>query len=216
MTDTTPSKPVLILGAGGHGQVVAQAVLASGRNVLGFLDDDKQKLGQTLEGFSILGDSNDAPDLLNQNDASLIVAIGDNQQRHLKLFSLLNANLEITTVIHPSAVVAPNTIIGLGTVIMPLAVVNTGAEIAQGVIVNSSSVIEHNVKLGVCAHVSPRAVIAGDSVVLDRVWVGAGAVVKEGLTLGTDAIVGAGAVVLEDVALEDTVVGIPAKSIRTS
>ena len=216
MTDTTHSKPVLILGAGGHGQVVAQAVLASGRSVLGFLDDDKEKLGQTVEGFYILGDSNDAPDLLSQNDASLIVAIGDNQKRHLKLFSLLNANLELTTVIHPSAVVAPNTLIGLGTVIMPLAVVNTGAEIAQGVIVNSSSVIEHNVKVGVCAHISPRAVVAGDSVVSDRVWVGAGAVIKEGLTLGTDAIVGAGAVVLEDVALEDTVVGIPAKSIRSS
>ena len=56
MTDTTHSTPVLILGAGGHGQVVAQAVLASGRSVLGFLDDDKEKLGQTVEGFNILGD----------------------------------------------------------------------------------------------------------------------------------------------------------------
>ena len=73
---------VVIVGAGGHGRVIADTVIARGDSVRGFLDDDMSKLGENIyRGARVLGRSHDAASFA---DCRFIVAIGDALRESLK------------------------------------------------------------------------------------------------------------------------------------
>ena len=41
---------ILIVGAGGHGKVVLDILIESGANILGFIDENKDKTGKKVNG----------------------------------------------------------------------------------------------------------------------------------------------------------------------
>lgn len=215
------SRRLLVWGAGGHGAVVADAVRAAGDQPVGFIDRNADRLGQVVPGTDLsvlLIESvllNDMASLLAQVDASGVVwGIGDNAAR-LSLHDRLADGL-VATVGHPSAVVAPSTSIGAGSVVLARTVVNPRARIGAAVILNTGCIVEHDCAIGDGAHVSPGAVLSGGVTVGRLAWIGAGAVVLPGRRVGAGAIVGAGAVVTRDVAEGATVVGNPARSLEKS
>ncbi len=205
--------PVLLLGAGGHGRVVAQVLRAAGREIAGFLDDDPTKIGIEVDGLRVLGTSEDAARLGSSIGAVVIVGVGDNTQRGARLSQLQAEGVAIASVVDPSAVVAPGVTIGAGAVVMPRAVVNTGCTIGFGCIVNTSASLDHDTALGDCAHASPGAITSGGVSVGAFAWLGTGAIVLPGVRIGEHAVVGAGAVVREDVPAHTTVVGVPARPV---
>ena len=205
------ARPVLVLGAGGHGRVVVQALRSAGRIVAGFLDDDRTKTGTEVDGCPGLGTSEDAEALTAELGAALLVGLGDNAQRGERQRGFEASGLPLTIAIDPSAVVAPNVEIGAGTVILPGAVVNTGARLGAGCVINTSASLDHDTVVGDYAHLSPGVITSGGVRVGDLAWLGAGAIVMPGLQVGTQAIVGAGALVREDVKSGATVVGVPAR-----
>ena len=211
-TETDRSR-VLILGAGGHGRVVAQVLRAAGREVAGFLDDAAAKTGTEVDGVRVLGTSEDAARLASSLGAAVIVGVGDNAQRGVRQGQLQADGLAIASVVDPSAVIAPGVGLGAGAVVMPGAVVNTGCTLGVGSVVNTSAVLDHDTELGDYAHASPGAITSGGVSVGAFAWLGAGAVVLPGVRIGEHAVVGAGAVVREDVAARTTVVGVPARPI---
>jgi UDP-N-acetylbacillosamine N-acetyltransferase len=204
------SQPLLVYGAGGHGLVVAEAAELAGFDVLGFIDDG-QFPGTPVGDFAVLGGGG----MAGEYDAALIVAIGNNHHRWTVLERLLEAGAIVTSVIHPSATVSPSARIDTGVFIGPKAVIHAQATVGQGGIVNSAAVVEHHVNLAAAVHVAPGAVLTGRVRVGARAMIGAGAVVLPDVAIGDDAVVGAGAVVTRSVDAQCTVVGNPAKVIRT-
>lgn len=205
-TRTTSSNRLVIYGAGGHGLVVADAAIASGWRVEGFIDDNATV--SSIAGHPVWRRLADAPP-----GVAVIVAIGDNAARQRLLDSVRASDTPIASVVHPSAVVSPTATIAPGVFVGPLSVVNALATLELGAIVNSGAIVEHHNRIGICAHIAPGVTLAGGVEVGGMALVGTGASIRPRVRIGTKATVGAGSVVVADVADGETVVGVPAKPI---
>jgi sugar O-acyltransferase (sialic acid O-acetyltransferase NeuD family) len=199
-----------ILGASGHGKVVADAALSLGWSVITFFDDAIGSKSINLHDWRVEGNFED---LLSRKDEfdGIVVAIGNNAIREQKLTALAEQGAPVISVVHPSAAISSLCRYGPGTVILANAVVNIDACLGLGVIVNSGAVVEHDCILDDCVHLSPGATLAGGVRVGRRAWIGASAAVKQLVSVGDDAVVGMGAVVLRDVPPKVTVVGTPSR-----
>lgn len=198
-----------ILGASGHGKVLADIAELTGWEKIDFFDDawpERKNNG----AWQVIGDTQKLLDSLKAYDG-VIVAIGNNKIRLRKLQQLESAGAEIITLIHPSATVSRYTKIGLGSVVVAGAVINPDCIIGSGVIINTCSSVGHDCTLGDAVHICPGARLAGGSEVNDRAWIGVGSSVRQLIRIGSDAIVGAGAAVVQDVLPNITVVGVPAR-----
>ncbi len=202
-------KKLAILGASGHGKVIADAALLSGFDSVVFFDDAWPKLAEN-GCWSVVGDSAQLLSRCREFDG-VIVAIGNNTVRTIKSIALLDAGATLTSVIHPSAVISPFVSIGSGCFIAAGAAVQVDAVIGRFCIVNTNAVVEHDCTLGEAVHISPGAMLAGAVTLGDRTWVGIGACARQLVSIGSDVVVGAGAVVIRSISDSCTVVGNPAK-----
>lgn len=222
MPDSAGPQPLVIVGAGGHGRELAQLVRDINRqapaprwNMLGFLDDNPEKVGARLGGHEVLGDS----DWLGQSpvrDVRVAVAIGDAKIRKLTVSRLARnyPDLKFATLVHPTAVVADDAVLGEGAVVCALSVVSTGVAIGEHALVHYGSTVGHDATVEPFASVLPGCRISGNATIGEVADVGAGATVLPGIAVGAYAIVGAGAVVTRPVPERCTAVGIPARPIR--
>ena len=200
------NQEVIVIGAGGHGKVVADIVRSCGDTVLGFLDDGR-KAGDTVCGIPVLGG---VRDYVNFPHAKFLVGIGGAIARRSIVERLENVNWH--TAIHPTAVISPmDTHIGEGTVIMANAVVNPCATIGKHCIINTASSVDHDNQIGDYTHISVGARLAGTVTVGQNVWVGIGATVSNNLTICDDCMIGAGAVVVRSITESGTYIGVPAR-----
>lgn len=197
-----------ILGASGHGKVVADAARLAGWRDLVFFDD--APIQGALLDCRVGGSTRDLIAHRMEFDGA-IVAIGDNRTRLGKLRALVDAGVTLATIVHPAAVVSAYAAIGAGTVIAACAVVNPLSRLGQGCVVNTSASIDHDCDLGDAVHVSPGAHVGGGVSIGEATWIGIGASVRHGIRIGSDVIVGGGAMVAADVADGLTVVGVPAR-----
>ncbi len=199
-------KPVVVYGAGGHGKVVLDALERSGRNVLGFVDDDSQS--STHCGYPVFASLED--DALGE-EFEVIVAIGDSGDRERVTISVDERGHTLTTAIHSSAVIGREVELGAGVMVLAQAAINPGSRLGRGVIINTGATVDHDCSIGDFVHVGPGAGLAGGVRVGDRVLIGVGASVTPGVKIGCGAVVGAGAVVIRDVEAGITVAGSPAR-----
>jgi sugar O-acyltransferase (sialic acid O-acetyltransferase NeuD family) len=203
-----------ILGASGHGKVVADVALAAGWRQVVFFDDawpERSRNGH----WDIAGPSSRLLADLPAFDG-VIVAIGHNATRWDKHRWLCEAGANLVTLVHPTATVSRFARIGAGSVLMAGAVVNVDAELGEASIVNTGATIDHDGRLGHGVHASPGVHLAGDVVVGALSWLGIGSMVREGVRIGQGVTVGAGAVVVRDVADGLTVIGVPAHPLGTA
>lgn len=198
-----------VLGAGGHGRVIADTATVSGRwSDIIFFDDNS--VGSCIANtWSVAGTFADFFGDQNNCDAA-IVGIGDNKSRKSAQEKIIGAGIPIATVVHPNAFVSPRAKLGIGVVVFAGVQIQLGADIGNGCIINTSATIDHDCVLGDFVHVSPGARIAGGVVIGSQTWIGIGAVIKEKVVIGKGSIVGAGSVVLNDVPDNTVVVGVPA------
>jgi sugar O-acyltransferase (sialic acid O-acetyltransferase NeuD family) len=204
---------ILIVGAGGHGQVVADIFRA--RRAAGyageltmFLDDDAARLGLTLAGSRVAGPVDASRTI--PHDA-IIVAIGDNAARARTYERLAAQGARFAVAQHPSSVVAGDVPVGAGTMVCATAVVNTGSCIGRNVIINTGATVDHHTTIGDHVHIAPGVHMGGGVRVESGALVGIGAVVLPRIVIGAASVVGAGSVVTRDVAPGETVVGAPAR-----
>lgn len=199
---------LLILGAGGHGRVVADA--AQCQDAWTRLDatdrDPARCAGSLLPGVP-----------LRPIDAALAaggpvhVAIGDNTFRRREAQAA--GEHRLATVLHPQASVSAHAQVGPGCFVAARAVVAPQARLEMGVIVNHGAVVDHDTVVGAYTHVAPGACLGGAVVIGTGVLLGTGAVVLPGVRVCDGAVIGAGAVVTRDITQPGTHVGVPARRI---
>ncbi len=199
---------VVIIGAGGHGKVVADIVLKAGDHVQGFLDDNFEA-DEKFIGFPILGRIDDFINFLN---ARFVIAIGNAQVRENIVEKLQGVSWY--TAIHPKAVISEiDTLIGEGTVVMAEAVINAAAKIGKHCIINTGAIVEHDNYIEDFVHVSVGARLAGNVHIGKETWIGIGATVSNNISICEKCVIGAGAVVINNIDTSQTYVGVPAKSL---
>ena len=202
-----------ILGAGGHGRVVADCAERLGWSQIAFFDDNPN--AERPGPWDLTGTVADLLGSATDFDA-FIVGIGINRIRLERQQALLAAGGRVATLIHPAATVSRHAVIGAGSVVFAGAVVNAGAVVGQACILNTGCGIDHDDRLADGVHVSPGAHLGGGVSVGESSWIGLGASVREGISIGRDVRVGAGAVVVRHIADGLTVVGNPARDMKRS
>ena len=200
-------KSLAILGAGGHGKVVAEAAeLSEWQDIIFF--DDKFPNQTKISKWVIKGNS-DSFFLHAEQFDGIHVAIGNNKIRREKLKKHNPKNL--VSIIHPSSIISASAKIGIGTSIFAGVVINSDAFIDKGVILNTSCTIEHDCEVHSFAHICPGVKLAGSVSVGSNSMIGIGTSVIQNLSIGCNVVVGAGSVVTSDIPPETLAAGVPAK-----
>ena len=198
-----------IIGAGGHGKVVAEVAERVGWDDVVFFDS-RYEAGDRRHGhWPLVAIPEDA-------DAhpcdGYFVAIGNSRSRQQWSEWLVSRALPLVSLVDPSAVVSAYAIIESGVLVAAGAVINVDSHLAQGVIVNTRACVDHDCRTSPYAHVCPATALAASVVVGAHSWIGIGSQVKQGIHIGDDVMVGAGATVVSDIDDKLTVVGTPARS----
>ncbi len=199
---------LIIVGAGGHGKVIADIALHIGYREIVFVDDHAK--GSCM-GFPIIGTS-DILDTENDGQTDFVMAVGNNRIRRL---IAERHSVRWTTLVHPGAHIATHVVLGQGTVVMAGAVINPCVTVGEHCIVNTCAVVEHDNVLADYVHISPNAALGGTVSVGAGTHIGIGATVKNNITICEDCTVGAGAVVVKDISVAGIYCGVPAKRRET-
>ena len=201
------TKQLAIVGASGHGKVIADIA-----EQLGFIVkfyDDAHPSKTHIEHWAIHGTCADLIDL-NTTPIDVVVAIGNNDIRLQKTQLLQQNNFNLITLIHPTATISQYATIAKGTVVFAGAVINAFAKVGLGCIINTSAVVEHDCNIGDFTHICPNTALAGGVIVGSNSWVGIGSQVKQLITIGDNCLIGAGSTVVKNIPNHVTVFGSPA------
>jgi len=181
------SKPLILMGGGGHAAVLADCLLLLGGNVLGVIDPALVE-GQSWQfGIKVLGEENvvfkHSPD-----DIELVNGLGfiPPSRARRDLFQRWTENgYSFASVVHPSAIIGRDVVLSSGVQVLAGVIINTGACIGDNTLINSGAVIEHHSQLGRDCHVAPGAVVCG------------------GASMGVGCFVGVGSSVIQQQSLDD-------------
>lgn len=201
---------LIIIGASGHGNVVADIAIKLNKwQSVAFLDDD-ESINTSME-LEVIGKTADA--FTYKDEADFFVAIGSNPTREKIQEKLIEQGLKVVSLIHPSAVIGTDVEIGFGTAVMAGVVINSSSRIGKGCIINTSSSLDHDNVIEDYVHISPGASLAGTVRVGKGSWLGIGGVVSNNVNICSGCKVGAGAVVVKDITEPGTYVGVPVRRV---
>lgn len=202
----TRKRKLSIIGGGEHSKVVTETAGLSGWIVLGLYDDNVDIHCKEASGFKVLGP------IVSFETGLGIIAIGDNKIR--KNVNNRLSTIEWVKVVHPSAIISSDVIIGEGSVIMAGVVIQPGTIIGKHCIINTGSCIDHDCVIGDFVHIAPNCSLAGGVSVGEGTFIGIGTSVIQNRTIGKWSTVGAGSVIIDDQPDMCTTLGIPAKPLK--
>ena len=201
---------LVIVGASGHGKVIADIAKLNGYDDIVFLDDDEAVT--ECAGYPVVGSSCDFAKV----EKNVVIAIGNAKIRSRIQEQYESRGFYPVTLIHPNATVADSAQIGVGSVIMAGAVINPYAKLGKGCIVNTCASVDHDCVLGDYVHVAVGAHLCGTVSVGAYTWIGAGATVSNNISICPECMIGAGAVVVKNIEEAGAYVGVPAGKISYS
>lgn len=193
------SKPLILIGGGGHCKSVIDVAEEAGYTILGILDRSIP-IGSTVLGYEVLGNDDLVKPFLNK--AEFLVTVGQIKSPEIRIRlnkMVKDAGGKLATIISPTAHVSKHATIGDGTMVMHQAVVNAGACIGEGCIINTFSCIEHDVIIGDYCHISTGAMVNGEVEIGKGVFIGSQAVVNQCVRICDLAVIASGTVVNKDV-----------------
>ncbi len=206
------NEPVIIVGGGDHAKVLVSTLLLLHRRILGFVDP---KPLLPLLGIANLGDD-DGVFIHPPDHVRLVNGVGSIDSTVLRRAvyeKFRERQYVFDTVIHPSAIIAPEVHIEDGVQVMAGAVVQPGSRLGANVIINTGARVDHDCLIDAHAHVAPGVTLSGHVHIGKGAHIGTGASIIQGIRVNAGGIVGAGAVVVDDVPGGLTVVGVPARTV---
>ena len=209
-----PTDEILLVGAGGHGAVVFDALLEGGiaREQI-WVSDDNAPIGERFLDGTVVS----IPALQSKVAGHHFhVAVGTSLSRQALTEALIKMGGVPLTIHHPAARVSRFAEIGPGTFVGALSIVGPRAKLGRGVIVNHGAIVDHDSTVGDFCHIAPNATIGGGVAIETQGLVGAGAVILPGIRVGAGATIGAGAVVLRSISAGGVYVGVPARPMSRS
>lgn len=159
---------ILVVGAGGHGCVVAELARACGYSRIDFADDRSPLAAGTLA---------DLPSLAPRYSA-VAVSIGNLPLRRELLGRLESLSVPMPALVHPASTVSPSARIEAGALVLPGAIVHTNAVVGMGAIISAGAIVDHDAVVGPCSHVDAGAVVASRASVPPVTKVPAGTCVR--------------------------------------
>jgi len=197
---------IYVIGAGGHGAVVAELAAMVGCCVVGFVDDNPALLGNQVLDWQVVGGIDSVPD-----GAAVALGIGNNAVRYDLLRMASERNWRLPVMVHPSAAVSASAELGEGTVLLAQTAVNARARIGRGCILNTGCSVDHDCVLGDCCHIAPGARLAGAVEVGEATLIGVGTSVLPCIRIGDRCTIGGGSVVTRAIPDGVTAYGNPAR-----
>lgn len=204
-------KQHILIGYSGHAYVVVETALENGLQFIGY--SEKEASDKDPYKLPYLGIEKSDDFIGWQKEVSFVLGIGDNALRQNIAHLIESKGKTITSIIHKTAHISRNVVIGDGSFINKNVIVNALAVIGKNVILNTGCIIEHECVIEDAVHIAPGAVLAGNVAIGERTFVGANAVIKQGISIGSDVVIGAGAVVLTNIPDGKKVVGNPGRII---
>ena len=202
---------ILIIGAGGMGRDVMDAVEKNGTyKIAGFIDDT-MPVGSEVSGYKILGNISDVARISKDINKG-IIAIGDNWQRGKVSRKIKNATkiFHFVSVIHPSACISRNAQIGAGAVLLAETTVCSNAIMGEHTLLHIGSMLGHDSKLQNYGCMLPGSKVGGNVRIGQYTSIGIGATVIHGITIGNHSFIGAGATVISNIPSNVVAYGVPA------
>ncbi len=209
---------VIGIGAGGFSKVLLDVLRHNKAiQIIGFLDADSSRWGADFHGYPIIGGDERISTLVSEGIYNAFIGVGSvgRTQLRARLYQQLkSAGLTIIPIIHPSVIIAQDTYIGDGPLIMARAIIQAGAHLGNNVVINTAAIIEHDCVLEDHVFIGPSVTFSGEVRVGAYTHIGTGAVIRQGIHIGSHSIIGMGAVITKDVPNNVVVVGNPAKILR--
>lgn len=200
---------LIIIGAGGHGKVVADIAKLNDYQEIMFLDDNENIKRNGI--YDVIGTTKDIDKYVEDYD--FFIAVGDNTIKKNIADMLSKKDISLPILIHPSAIVDHTSTIGDGTVIMANAVINADTKIGKNCIINTASTVDHDNIIEDYVHISPGAHLSGTVHIGKETWVGTGANIINNISITNQCMIGAGSVIVKDIEESGTYVGIPTRKI---
>ena len=206
-------KKTLIVGAGGHAKVVADILLQNKEHEIVGLIDKEAKQG--FWGIPVLGNDDLLPELYREGKAECIfIALGDGTLREKLSKRVLGIGFQMVNAISCHAVLSPYCRIGQGVAIMPGAVINAEANIANGCIINTNASVDHEVQIGEYTHIAPGCAVSGCVRIGRQCLIGTGSRIIDKIQITDHVTIGAGSAVARNILEAGTFVGVPARKIK--
>jgi UDP-N-acetylbacillosamine N-acetyltransferase len=212
------SGALVIFGAGGHGRVAAdcgEAMKGAGRarwKEIVFLDPEHSNMARS--GLWTIRGVDEAIAEFDAETNDCFVGIGDNSLRKKIQEKIAARGYRFATLVHPDTSIGSSVQLGVGTLVMPRAVVNFGAAVQDGCIINTAAVVEHDCRVNAWVHLGPSSVLGGGVTIGEETLIGLGAKVMPNLTVCDHVTIGAGATVTRSIKQAGTYAGTPARRMK--
>lgn len=149
------------------------------------------------------------------------IAIANSSVRARLSARLMESGVADWTVRASSVVIMDDVIVAPGALLSPFVALTSNIKIGKSFHANLYSYVEHDCVIGDFVTFAPAVKCNGNVVIEDHAYIGSGAVLRQGrpgapLVIGKGAVVGMGAVVTKSVPPGVTVVGNPARPLRTA
>lgn len=184
----------------------------SADEIVGFIDNDKEKQNRNFGKFPVLGGFEMVDSLVKDDVHFVNLITRDTLTRYETSKYLCEKKASFTNYIHPS-VNMDMVKIGLGNSIEEHVMVQADVVIGNNCAMNTGTVIAHECNIGNSVFFAPRVALAGKITIGDGVFLGINSTVLPRLTIGKWATIGAGAVVTKNVPEYAIVAGNPARII---
>lgn len=207
------SKPLIMIGAGGHASVLAEILLIEGRSIIAIVSPEDITDNSPLAGINRLMTDEALLTAYSPEQVELVNGMGaiPGNDLHFRLFNYFTKrDYCFASVISPNAIVSKSAQLGDGVQIMSGAIIQTSANISMNCIINSGAIIEHDCSIGAHNHIAPNATLSGGVITEAQVHIGTGANVIQGIKIGEEAVVGAGCTIVRNVPAKQVIV--PARS----
>lgn len=197
MTVKKTDNRIVLIGGGGHCKSCIDVIEAMGKYSIAGIIDIREKVGQKVLGYGIVGTDDEIADYVRKYK-NVLITLGQiyTSEKRIKLFKIAEEhNACFPVVISPLAYVSKHAKIGKGTIVMHHALINADASIGVNCIINTKSLVEHDAVIGDHCHISTGAIVNGGVNIGNNTFYGSGAVSKEYISIPQNSFIKANSIV---------------------